>query len=182
MRNVSARRPAWMRFFFTPSQRLLGVFVIFILLPLRVLRQEEQLVRQRANESLERKALEIGFKLQSEFMSWEEIIGLAAESESPSTEYFPEVFRQAFEEAGGGVLLQHAEGAFDPSPAGALLYRFGSEDTLQHSDIQSSSEFVEAESLEIKQKDYPKAILAYRELLKTATKETSLDSHVSFLT
>ena len=179
MRNFTARRPAWIRFFFSPSQRLLGVFLIFILLPalflgvfaLRVLRQEEQLVRQRANESLERNALEIGFKLQSEFISWEEIISLAAESESPPTEYFPEVFRQAFREAGGGVFLLRAEGGSDPIPAGALLYRLGSENILQPSGIQSTSEMDKAESLEINQKDYPRAILAYTKLLEEATTE-----------
>jgi signal transduction histidine kinase len=177
MRNFSARRPVWMRFFFSPSQRLLGVFLIFILLPalflgvfaLRVLRQEKQLVRQRASESLERKALEIGFKLQSEFISWEEMISQAAESGNPlTTEYLPQVFRQAFEEAGGGVFLFHGEGGFDSFPSRALLYRFGSQGALKPPAIQPTSEIEKAEKLEIK-KDYPNAILAYSRLLKTSS-------------
>jgi len=50
MRNFLVRRPVWLRFLFSPSQRLVGVFLVFILLPgtflgvfaLRVLRQEEE--------------------------------------------------------------------------------------------------------------------------------------------
>lgn len=179
MGNFTAYRPAWMRFFFSPSQRLLGVFLVFILLPglflgvfsLRILRQEEQLVRQRAKENLERIAQEIGFRLQSEFKSWEEIISLAAESESPPAEYQPEVFRQALEETGGGVFLYHVEGGFDSFPYGALLYRFGRHGILQPPAIQPTPEIEKAESLEIKQKDYPNAILAYRKLLESATAE-----------
>jgi len=71
MQNFFARRPTWMRFFFNPGQRLVGVFLLFILIPgtflsvfaLRVLRQEEQLSKQRTKENLQRIAKEIGRKL-----------------------------------------------------------------------------------------------------------------------
>ena len=85
MRNFFVRRPLWLRYLFSPTQRLVGVFLIFILLPgtflgvfaLRVLRQEGQLVSQRTRERLERIAKEIGRDLDSKFSRWEETVRLA---------------------------------------------------------------------------------------------------------
>ena len=71
MRNFMVRRPAWLRFLFSPSQRLIVVFLVFILLPgmfiglfvLRALRQEGQLVKQGTRERLERIAKEINLAI-----------------------------------------------------------------------------------------------------------------------
>ena len=56
------RRAAWQRFLFEPSHRLVGVFLIFILLPgiilgafaLRTLHQEDRLAQQHIQDRLER--------------------------------------------------------------------------------------------------------------------------------
>ncbi len=179
MRNFLARRPTWMHFFFNPSQRLVGVFLIFILLPgtflgvfaLRVLRQEEQLVKQRTKENLERIAKEIGRELESEFKSWDVSVGLAAESGILGTDFLPEIIRQALEEPGDGILLSRAKGDLSSFPSGALLFLLDSPSALLPPTSRPPAGFFEAESLEIKQKDYTKAILAYRNLLESAKTE-----------
>jgi hypothetical protein len=86
MRIFLVRRLTWLRVLLSPNKRLIGVFIIFILLPgaflgvfaLRVLRQEEQLVIQRTRERMERVTKEIGNDLTSEFHRWEEAILLAS--------------------------------------------------------------------------------------------------------
>ena len=103
MRNFLIRLPAWLRFLLSPTQRLVGVFLVFILLPgmflgifaLRVLRQEGQLVRQRTHERLERIAKEIGRDLVSEFQQWEETVRLTAKEGTLDTDSFPESLQQA---------------------------------------------------------------------------------------
>ena len=104
MPNSSVRRPSWPRFFRGPGQRLVGVFVLFILLPgaflgvfaLRVLRQESQLARQRTRESLERTAEEIGRDLDSEFRRWTDAARTAASLKRPfDAGSFPDIVRLA---------------------------------------------------------------------------------------
>jgi signal transduction histidine kinase len=179
MRFLLARRPIWTRFFSNPSQRLVGVFLIFILLPgtvlgvfaLRVLRQEEQLLKQRNMENLERIANEIGRELESEFRRWDESVGLAAESGISSVDSLPEFMQEAFKEPGDGILLSRSVGNLSFFPAGALLFSLDSLTVEPSSAISLSSGFIRAESLEIKQKDYSRAVLAYRNLLESAKPE-----------
>jgi signal transduction histidine kinase len=168
-----------MRFFFNPSQRLVGVFLIFILIPgtflsvfaLRVLRQEEQLVKQRTKENLERIAKEIGRELESEFISWDEGVGQAVESGILDTALLPEVLRQALVMPGDGILLSRAEGDLRFFPYGALLFLLDSPAVQRFPTSRLPAGFFKAESLEIKQKDYTKAILAYQNLLESAKTE-----------
>lgn len=179
MRNFLVRRPSWLGFFSSPSRRLVGVFLVFILLPgmflglfaLRVLRQEEQLVRQRTNERLERIAKEIGRDLNSEFQRWEETVRLAAGEGMLDTVSFPETIRQALEQPGGGVLLSRSEEVLEVFPSSALLYVFANTPSPRSLASRPPANFVEAESIEIEQKDYQRAILAYRSLLESADTE-----------
>jgi signal transduction histidine kinase len=179
MRNFLVRRPPWLRFLFSPSQRLVGVFLVFILLPgtflgvfaLRILRQEGQLVRQRTRERLERIAKEIGRDLDSEFRRWEEAVRLAAREGTLDTGTFPKIIRQALEQLGGGVLLSMFDESLKTVPSGALLYVLTNAPAQRTLESRPPSTFVEAESLEIEQKDYRSAILAYRSLLDSADTE-----------
>ena len=179
MRYFLVRRPPWLRFLFSPSQRLVGVFVVFILLPgaflgvfaLRVLRQEGQLVRQRTRERMERVAKEIGRDLDSEFSRWEETVQLAAREGTLDVDSFPEIIREAIEQPGGGVLLSMSEEGLDTFPSGALLYVFASVPAPRILASRPPTAFVKAESLEIERKDYRRAILAYRSLLDSADAE-----------
>ena len=103
MPNSPIRRPARPRFFLGPSQRLVGVFVLFILLPgaflgvfaLRVLRQEGQLARQRTRERLERTAEEISRDLNSEFRRWTDAARTAAGVRAFDAGSFPDAVRLA---------------------------------------------------------------------------------------
>ncbi|MFC2167637.1 ATP-binding protein [Acidobacteriota bacterium] len=179
MRKFIARRPTWMRFFFNPIQRLVGVFLIFILLPgtflsifaFRVLRQEEQLITQRTKENLERTAKEIGRELGSVFTNWDRSVGLAAESGILSPDFLPDIIGQALNTPGGGVLLFRVDGDLSFFPSFALLFLLDSPTALPTPTSRLPAGFSEAESLEIKQKDYIKAIAAYRNLLKSSKTE-----------
>ncbi|NOR13381.1 MAG: hypothetical protein GQ545_09025 [Candidatus Aminicenantes bacterium] len=179
MRNLLVRRPAWLRFLFRPGQRLVGVFLVFILLPgtflgvyaLRALRQEGELVRQRTNERLERIARELGRELDSEFQLWEETVRLAAREGTLNTDSFPDIIQQALEKPGGGVLFSMSEKGLEIFPSGALLYLIASTPAPRIPASRLPTNFAEAESLEIEQKDYRSAILAYRSLLDSADDE-----------
>lgn len=150
--------------------------MVFILLPgtflavfaLGVLRQEGQLVRQRTRERLERIAKEIDSDLDSEFRRWEETVRLAAREGTLDTTSFPEIIRQALEQPGSGVLLSMPEEGLETFPPGALLYVFASAVAPRTMASRPPANFAEAESLEIEQKDYRSAILAYRSLLDSA--------------
>ena len=176
MRNFLVRRPVWLRFLFSPSQRLVGVFVVFILLPgaflgvfaLRVLRQEGQLVRQLTRERMERVAKEIGRDLDSGFSRWEETVRLAAKEGTLDAGSFPEIIRDALEQPGGGVLLSKSEEGLETFPSSALLYVFSSAPTPRTRASRPPAGFGKAESLEIERKDYRRAILAYRNLMDSA--------------
>jgi signal transduction histidine kinase len=176
MPNSPVRRPARPRFFLGPSQRLIGVFVLFILLPgailgvfaLRVLRQEGQLTRQRTRERLERAAEEIGRDLDSEFRRWTDAVRSAAGERTFDASSFPEIVRQALEEPGGGVFLSVSDKGPDAFPAGALMYVSPSPAPARTPPGQSPAGLAEAESLEFGRKDYERAVRAYRNLLDAA--------------
>jgi signal transduction histidine kinase len=168
--------PARPRFHIGPSQRLIAVFAVFILLPgmflgvlaLRVLRQEGQLARQRTRESLERTAEETGRNLDSEFRRWDEAVRTAAGLRTFDLSSFPDIVRLAFSEPGGGVYLSVSKKGLEAFPGGALLYLPASEVLAQTLPGRFPAGLVEAESLEIGRKDYPRAIRAYRNLLDSA--------------
>jgi len=177
MPNPSLRRPDWPSSLRGPGQRLVGVFALFILLPgaflgffaLRVLRQESQLARQRTRESLERTAEEIGRDLDTEFRRWNDAVRSAASLERPlDANSFPEMIRQAFSEPGGGVFLSISDEKLEVFPPGALLYVSRRPAPAQSAPSRPPAGLAEAESLEIAQKDYPRAIRAYRNLLDSA--------------
>jgi len=153
--------------------------MIFILLPgaflgvfaLRVLRQEGQLVRQRTRERLERVANEIGRDLDSEFRRWEETIGLAAREGTLDTDSLPEIIREALEQPGGGALLSLSKKGLEIYPSGALLYMIANAPTPRTRTSRPPATFIKAESLEIEQQDYRRAILAYQSLLDSIDAE-----------
>ena len=179
MRNSSVRRPVWLRFLFRPNQRLIGVFFLFILLPgmflgyfaFRVLRQEGQLVKQRTRERMERVAKGIGDDLASECGLWEETIQQTAQEGMLDADSFPEVIQEVLKQPGGGVLLARSENGIQTFPSSALLYAFANVSTPGIHDWRTPAALIRAESLEIKQKDYRRAIVAYRSLLKSVDAE-----------
>ena len=176
MPNPPARRPARPRFFQGPSHKLIGVFILFILLPgaflgifaLRVLRQEGQLGRQRTRERLERTAEEIGRDLDSEFRRWTDAVRTAAGVRLFDSSSFPDIFRQALLEPGVGVYLAGSDKGLEAFPAGALLYVMPGMVPSRNSPGRIPAGLTEAESLELAREDYSNAIRAYRSLLDSA--------------
>ena len=176
MLNSPIRRPARPRFFQGPSQRLVGVFVLFILLPgaflgvfaLRVLKQEGQLARQRTRERLERTAEEIGRDLSSEFRRWTDAARTAAAVKTFDAGSFPDIVRLALLEPGGGVYLAASDKGLEAFPSGALLYISPAMVPSRTSPSRFPTGLAEAESLELAREEYPNAIRAYRNLLDSA--------------
>jgi len=170
------RRPARTRFRLGPSQKFVGVFALFILLPgaflaafaLRVLRQEGQVARQRAREGLERASLDIARDLESEFRSWTAAL-TPAKGEKPSeVGDFPAPVGQAFSEPGGGAFLYEADGTLEVFPSGAVLYLPRSPAVGEPSFRRPLPGLAGAEALELARKDYAAAARAYRKLLASA--------------
>jgi signal transduction histidine kinase/tetratricopeptide (TPR) repeat protein len=176
MPKSQAPRPARRRLLIGPSQRLIAVFVIFILLPgaflgifaLRALRQEGRFAEQRTRERLEMMAGEIGAHLDSEFRQWEGTLRPADGEEISDTNAYPEIIRQALEQPGGGVLLFESHRGLQTFPPGALPYNLAGAPAPQAISSRPPPLFAEAESLEIGRKDYERAIRAYRRLLDSS--------------
>jgi signal transduction histidine kinase len=176
MKDAAVRRPARARFLSGPSQRLVGVFILFILLPgaflgafaFRVLRQEGQLARQRTREGLERSADEISRYLDSEFRLWSEAVRSITVEGMFNAGSFPEIIHQAFAEPGGGVFLSVSKEGLRTFPPGALLYIPSDVPGPQTPASRLPAALAEAESLEISRKDYERAARAYRGLLDSA--------------
>src|SRR5512136_2417391 len=104
MKNSAVVPPARRQFLSGPGRRLIGVFVLFVLVPgaflgglaFRALRQEGQLARQRTREGLERTAKEIGLYLDSEFRRWIDEVRSAPGERIINAGSFPEIVGQAF--------------------------------------------------------------------------------------
>ncbi len=175
MRNSPVRCPHRLRSLLGPSQRLIAVFVIFVLLPgtflgvfaLRALRQEGQLGRQRTRERLERIAKEVGGDLDSEFRRWEETARLAAKQGTLDAGSCPDIVRTALEQPGCGVVIFESDHGLETIPPAAPLYRLTNAPGPQAGSNRLPASLDEAESLEIERKDFGRAVLAYRRLLNS---------------
>ena len=107
------RHPAWQRFHVGPGHRLVGVFLVFILLPgivlgvfaLRTLRQEGRLAQQQIQERLERITAQMGRDLHLQFNQWQEALQSTAREGMADPGSWPEMVRQAVEAPGSGVVV-----------------------------------------------------------------------------
>jgi len=176
MTSSPVRRHARLRFLSGPSQRLIGVFVLFILLPgvflgafaFRVLRQEGQLARQRTRESLEKTAEEIGRYMNLEFRRWNDAVISPGADQGLNAGSLPEIIAQALASPGGGVYLAVSGKGLKTFPPGALLYRPAGIPKPQITASPPSALLAHAEALEISTKDYESALRVYRGLLGSA--------------
>jgi signal transduction histidine kinase len=177
MAHGPASRKSRRRLLWGPGRKLVGVFILFILLPgailgviaLRVLRQEVAISRQRTRETLERRAGELGRELEAEFRRCSEAVRSSASLASPfQADAFPEVLREAFAEPGGGAFLSVSGQGLEVYPAGALSYVPPSLAAARTGSDRTPARLARAESLELAQKDYPGAIRAYRGLLDSS--------------
>ena len=173
------RHPAWQRFLVGPGHRLVGVFLVFILLPgiilgffaLRTLRQEGRLAQQQIQERLERITTQVGRDLDLQFNQWQTALQSTAREGMADPGSWPEMVRQAVEAPGSGVVVWLDGKKLKAFPSGQLLYVPTNTPALitPHEPLPPS--VAQAESLELSQKDYPRAIRLYQRLLDSSDAE-----------
>lgn len=173
------RHPAWQRFLFKPGHRLVGVFLVFILLPgivlgvfaLRTLRQEGRLAQQQIRERLERIVAQMGRELDLQFSQWQEALQSTAREGIADPGSWPETVRQAVEAPGSGVVVSLDGKKLKVFPSGQLLYVPTSIPAPITPQEPLPPSVARAESLEVRQKDYPRAIRLYQRLLDSSDAE-----------
>jgi len=173
------RHPARQRVLVGPGHRLVGVFLVFILLPgivlgvfaLRTLRQEGRLAQQQLQERLERITAQMGRDLHLQFNQWQEALQLTAREGMADPGSWPEMVRQAVEAPGSGVVVSLDGKKLKAFPSGQLLYVPTTTPALITSQEPLPPSVARAESLELGQKDYPRAIRLYQRLLDSSDAE-----------
>lgn len=169
------RHPASQRFLVGPSHRLVGVFLVFILLPgvvlgifaLRTLRQESRLAQQQIQERLERTRGQVGRELELQFKEWQEALQATAREGMEDPGIWPEIVRQAADAPGSGVVLSLDRNRLQVFPRTQLLYVLPTtaKDTARRPLAPS---LAQAESVELGQKDYSRAVRLYEKLLDSS--------------
>jgi signal transduction histidine kinase/tetratricopeptide (TPR) repeat protein len=148
--------------------------ILLAVFGLRALRQERWLVDQQIRQRLERATEAAAQSLEQELSEWEkelEQVGQPPAGESPM---LPERIGRAVGEPGAAALVVYDGREWRASPPGQLLYAAapkwgparppGRLPAIAEEAIPRA--FAKAESLELVQKDYPKAIAVYRQLLE----------------
>jgi signal transduction histidine kinase len=170
------RHPAWQRFLVGPGHRLVGVFFVFVLLPgivlgvfaLRTLRQEGRLAQQQIQERLERITAQVGRDLDLQFKQWQEALQATAGEGMADPRSWPEMVRLAVEAPGSGVVISLEGKRLQAFPPNQLLYVPTTNPApIARQELLPPS-VVQAESLELGQKDYPRAIRLYQKLLDSS--------------
>jgi signal transduction histidine kinase len=147
--------------------------ILLAVFGLRALRQERWLVDQQIRQRLERATEAAAQSLQQELSEWEkelEQVGQPPVRESP---LLPERIGRAVGEPGAAALVVYDGREWRASPPGQLLYAPAPQWGAARSPGQLPAivdeviprAFAKAESLELVQKDYPKAIALYRQVL-----------------
>jgi Tol biopolymer transport system component len=170
------RRAAWQRILVEPSHRLVGVFLVFILLPgivlgvfaLRTLRQEGRLAQQQIQERLERIAAQIGRDLDVQLTQWQNALQSTSKGVMAEPISWPEMVREGVEAPGSGVIIWLDGKKLETYPSGQLLYTIADAPTPITPQEPLPVSIAQAESLELSQKDYPRAIRAYQRLLDSS--------------
>jgi signal transduction histidine kinase/tetratricopeptide (TPR) repeat protein len=173
---MAMRRAAWQRFLMEPSHRLVGVFLVFILLPgivlgvfaLRTLRQEGRLAQQQIQERLERITAQIGRDLDLEFTQWQNALESTVKEAMAEPISWPEIVREGVEAPGSGVIIWLDGKKLQAFPSGQLLYTIADAPAPITEQPALPSSIAQAESLELSQKDYPRAIRSYQKLLDSS--------------
>jgi len=170
------RRAVWQRFFVEPSHRLIGVFLVFILLPgivlgffaLRTLRQDDRLAQQQIQERLKRIATFISRDLDLHFTQWQKALQTTSIEALVDAKAWPETVGRALETPGSGLIVWLEGKTLQAYPSNQLLYM--PENTSPAITPQQSfpPNFIQAEYLELSQKNYPRAIGLYESLLDSS--------------
>ena len=153
---------------------VLLTFVVAILVPglliavigFRALLQERRLSDQQIREQVDRAAALAARDLEQELRQWQEAVDEVARLGSAAVASWPD--RLAFEEPGSSVVMRLGPSGLSVFPPGRLLYKpteFPRTSALQPVALAG---LTEAESAELRQRDYARATLLYERLLATA--------------
>lgn len=170
------RRPAWQRFLVEPSHRLIGIFLVFILLPgivlgvfaLRTLRQEDRLAQQQVHDRLERIATTVGRDLDLQFAQWQKALQSIDRESLADPGSWSGIVGKAFEIPGAGVIVCLDGKNLQAYPSNQLLYALENTAAPITSQDPLPPSFDQAEFAELSQKNYPRAIGLYQSLLNSA--------------
>lgn len=170
------RRSAWHRLLHGPGHRLVGVFLVFILLPgvvlgvfaLRTLRRERKHTEQQIQERLDRITVQVSRDLDLQFRQWQQALESAPTEKISDPHSWPEMVTHAVKSPGSGVILWRDQKQLKAFPPSQLLYALSTAPapTIRQKSLPAS--FVHAESVELSQKDYPRAIRLYQKLADSA--------------
>ena len=155
---------------------LLVVFALTILLPgmllavfgARALFQERRLANQQIRERLDRAAELAVQDVQRELREWQTALEKIGQDRTVNAEALPDRIRPSVAEPGAGVVVFLGPPERRVWPEQQLLYQDGGLGTASPPEALPTGALAEAESLELRQKDYPRAALLYKRLLATA--------------
>jgi signal transduction histidine kinase len=167
------RRASSKRSFAGPGFRLVGFFLAFILLPgvvlavfaLKTLQQEERFAHQRIRERLDRAAARAARELDLRFGQWREGLRSIRLEEMTDPRAWPEYIGPSLEAPGSGVLLIVDGEGVRAFPPGRLLYEVAATSDTILPEEPLPPAVAQAESVELVQRDYPRAIRLYRALV-----------------
>jgi hypothetical protein len=156
---------------FYSGRGLLALFAATILLPglllcafsVRGLLQERRLAGQQVREQLERTATETSRSLEFELHRWQQLLD-EVHLDAASVPTLPAPLGAALLRREGAVVLAISARGTHVVPAGRLLYVPGAATLDPPSSVPT--EIASAETLELLQEDYGKAIRAYESLLR----------------
>jgi signal transduction histidine kinase len=157
------------------TQRLVGIFVVTILVPglilgffaVRALRQEKALADQQVHERLNGAAESIGHRLEFELRKWQDIADRLAQTDPAQQAAWPDSVRASVENPGVAVVLYRTGQRIESLPRRQLLYELSDLPSLS-TPISPPPLIVQAESLEVRDKKYDEAIAIYRRLLESS--------------
>ncbi len=159
-----------------PGRDLVVVFALTILLPgvllavfgVRALRQEGRLANQQIRERLELAAERAARDLERELREWQAALERIGQVRTVDGEMLPERIRRSVTEPGSGVIVFVGPQELRVWPERQLLYQPAWSGTTAPAEARPAGALAEAESLELRDKDYPRAALLYTRLLARA--------------
>ena len=158
------------------THRLLLIFAATILTPgmllgffgLRALIQERRLAEQQIRDRLQASAETLGRLVELEFLTWQQGLDETKHTSATDPASWPARVRRAVEEPGSSAVVLLAEGKrVWAMPPGRVLYNLSPVPNRSVARQPWPLE-AEAESLELRNKDYGRAIALYRGLLASA--------------
>lgn len=158
-----------------PKHRLMLIFVATILTPglilgffgVRALMQERQLADRQIRERLDVVAESTGRRLELELRDWQQAAGQLAGTVSPDAAAWPDRVRTAVMRPGAAVVLKGSTERPQVLPEGQFLYEL-SPASIADRPLPRPASITQAELLEVRDKQYGRAIDLYRALLASA--------------